>query len=83
MDRVIESVHNIAIGRRHIHESKVLSDRLPGYRHLAKMQKTLVGQHLKYHRDTTDPVDVDHVVLPVGLGVGQMRLLCRHTVEVI
>ena len=47
------------------------------------MEQTGVEQGLHHHGHPTHPVEVDHVVLPVRLGVGDVGYATRHPVEVV
>ena len=74
---------DLPIGSRGVQQVQVLGHRPAGDCDLVAVQQSLVEQHPHQHRHPTDPVDVDHVVVAVGLGVGQVRHPGGHLVEIL
>ena len=61
---------DLAVRRGNLEHGQVLCHRPAGDSDLVNVQQSLIVEHLHDHRDATDAVDVNHVVLPVRLGVG-------------
>ena len=56
---------------------------LPGHGEAVAVEEPCVEQLLHDHRHAAHPVEVDHVVVAVGFGVGDVRNPGRHLVEVV
>ena len=76
-------VDDLAVGGGRVEGGQVLGHRPPGHRQAVAVEEAGVEQLAHDHRDAADAVDVDHVVLAVGLGVGDVGHPGRHPVEVV
>ena len=83
VDRIVEGMDDLAIRSRHVQHRQVLGHGVAGHGDLVAVEDPLVQEHLHHHRHPADPVDVDHVVLPVRLRVGQMWDPGGHPVEIL
>ena len=83
VDGIVEGVDDLAVGGGRIEQCQVLGDGPAGDGDLVAVQEALVEEHLQHDRHATDAVDVDHVVVAVGLGVGEVRHLGGDPVEVV
>ena len=73
VDRVGQRVDDLAVGRRRVELGQVLGHRLAGDGEAVAVEEPGVEQVPHHHGDAADAVDVDHVVLAVRLGVGDVR----------
>ena len=72
--------HVLIIGHHDV--DKVLCHRLAGdCQHIA-IEETLVEQRLEDHRDTPNPVEIDHVIAPEGLQIPQVRCPPGNAIKV-
>ena len=83
VDRRRERVDDLAVGRGRIEGGEVLRHGAPRHRDAVAVEEPGLEQLAHHHGDAAHPVDVHHVVLAVGLRVGDVRHPRRHPVEVV
>ena len=76
-------MHHVAVGIGWRDLGQVLGHGLTGARHDVAMDESGVEQMLQHHRHTTDAMQIGHVVLAAGLGVGDVRHASGDAVEVV
>ena len=83
VDGVAHDVDHVAVGSGWVEGGQVLGHRPTGDGQAVPVEQSGLEQLGHHHRDPTDPIDIGHVVLPVGLGVGQVGHPGGHGVEVV
>ncbi len=83
VDRTAEVVHDFAVGGSGVVVGQTFGHGLAAHRHDVAVEEIVFEQVLEHHRHAADGVEVTHVVLPVRLGVGNVRHALGDLVEVV
>ncbi len=83
VEGIRQRVDDFAVGRRRVELGQVLRHRPAGDGEAVAVQQPGLQQVAHHDRDATDRIDVDHVVLPMRLGVGNVGHARGHGVEVL
>ena len=83
VDRVGEWVDDLAVGLRRVERVEVLGNGVAGHGHAVAVDESGLQQLAHHNWHATDLVEVNHVVLAVRLGVGNVRHARPDSVEVV